>query len=80
MKKVKVKKPTKTEELIHAVARDNSFHSSARIESKMRVLACEIDERDQEIFALTAAVATAKKRKAGLEAIRAGLGQILDKR
>lgn len=76
----KPKKPTKTEELIHAVARDNSFHSSARIESKMRMIECEVEELEREIVALSAAIVNAKKRKAGLEAIEAGLGQILDKR
>ncbi len=80
MEKQKTRKPSKSEELAHATERDHAHQSSERITGRLIVLACEAGELEREIVGLQAAMANAKERRARINAVRTGLGAILDKR
>lgn len=77
---MKQKKASPAQQLTESTRRENAHHSSARLNSKLIVLACEAGEVDREVVALTAAVANAKERRAHLAAVQEGLRQALAQR
>jgi hypothetical protein len=79
-KQPRERKPTKFEGLSHAAEQQCAHHSSARIISRRAVMLFEIGALDEEIIALTGAASKARDRRAILQAMVNGMGQVLDKR
>jgi len=77
--KFKIKR-TKQEQIACETERDFSHQSSEQITSSLIVLACEQSELEKELMRLTLSVTTARHKQKFLEAKRAGLNAILNKR
>jgi len=80
MKKVRVVRPTKLDRLAEATSRDWAHANSAVITSRVRVLQFEAEETDKSIVALGATLVNLRERRAKIEAVLTGLGQVLAKR
>lgn len=79
-KKVRIKKPTKLEELTIATRQDYSHLHSASIRAKRELYQFEEEQVENRITALKASLQDANQRKKQLNAMIIGLGLILERR
>lgn len=76
----KPKRPTKLEHLAMTTELDWRHQNSVVVQSRIRVLQFEADEMDKSIVALAAALASAKERRAKVDAMIAGLTSVVARR
>lgn len=79
-KKVRIKKPTKLEELTIATKQDHSHLHSESIRAKRDLLQFEADQVAERIVSFQSALAKARERGRTLQAQIVGLGLVLERR
>ena len=71
---------SRTDKLTAATAQEWAHSNSAVIASRVRVLLFEREEVDKAIVMLSATLANARERRATLDAVLAGLQQVVGRR
>lgn len=78
--KMRTPRPSKFDQIAEAISRDYAHQNSLVVQSRVRVLRCELDEIDLSVNNLTAALANARDRRAKVEAQIRGLTAVVAKR